>query len=408
MRRGLTLIELMVATILTGFIVWMTLDLFSSENRAYTRTRERVRLQSDSREALRLMEQEIRNLGYKSTVAISANRIRSSLNSCNDIWASPASGDSSSFEFVNSTDLSGDQLMFLFHEANNGALASCTNARTIGFRKNGSQLQRYWYDGIDFTHGTWIGLLDSVVSFQLRYGLIALPTDTSLSNGYLQTSTPARWTGGTLARSGTAPTMALSGWTTSRQVALYGNPIDTLDPRHTWEITFSCSPNAALAADMDTSSFRAGFYKSDGSVDGNLDTMAFYPISGSGGSRTVVLQISPGTNSISSRYLGVEGRLKSTAQSGWSMTISDFKARRISRGGYIWKEAPTTVEKKKVRAIGIHLLVKARKTTEEASPGPFDSVALGQSGLSFEPVGGEQHRSYVLFQRIVPVVNNGI
>ena len=67
-----------------------------------------------------------------------------------------------------------------------------------------------------------------------------------------------------------------------------------------------------------------------------------------------------------------------------------------------------TVEKKKVRAIGIHLLVKARKTTEEASPGPFDSVALGQSDLSFEPVGGEQHRSYVLFQRIVPVVNNGI
>ena len=407
MKRGLTLIELLIAVALTGIVVWLTLQLFAGENLAYTRTRERVRLQADSREALRLIEAEIRNMGYKSTVAISANRIRASMGTCTDAWIAAGSGDSSSFGYKNSTTLAGDSISFLFHEANQGPLSSCVNLRTIGYRKSGSLLQRRWCNGA-CTNEPWIALLDSVVSFQLRYGLIALPLDTSAGNGPTQTSTASRWTLGSLAKSGTAPTMNLSGWTTARQRAMHGTAIDTLNPAQTWEIRFTCTPNAALLSDMDTSSFRVGFFKNDGSVASAKDTVSFYPGSSSSTARTVRLTINPGATGIANRYLGIEARLKTTTQSGWSFAVTDFKARRISRGRYIWVEAPTTAQKNMVKAVDVRLLVKARKTTDEASPGPFDATALGQSGLTFTPSGDDEKRSYVMFQRVFPVVNNGL
>lgn len=407
MKRGLTLIELMVAVALTGILVWLTLDLFAGENKAYTRTRERVRLQADSREALRLIEAEIRNMGYKNTVAISANRIRSSMGICTDTWTNAAAGDSSSFGFKNATTLAGDSLAFLFHEANEGPLSSCTNLRTIGYRKSGSLLQRRWCNGV-CTNEPWIALLDSVVSFQVRYGMIAHPKDTSSANGPIQTSTPARWTLGSLTKSGTAPNMTLTGWNTTRQRAIHAFPIDSLNPAHTWEISFDCTPNAALLTDMDTSSFRVGFFKADGSVSGTMDTVNFYPGSSSSGARAVRVVLAPSTSAASGRYLGIEGKLKSATQAGWSLSISNFQARRLSHGRYIWVEAPTVPQKNMVKAVDIRLLVKARRTTDEASPGPFDATALGQSGLVYTPAGADEKRSYVLFQRVFPVVNNGI
>jgi len=407
MKRGLSLIELLVATVLTGIVAWLAFDLFSGQNKAYTRTRERVRLQADSREALRLIEAEIRNMGYKSTVSISANRIRSSMGTCTDAWVDAASGDSSSFTYVNSTTLAGDGFSFLFHEANSGPLSSCTNLRTIGFQKSGSLLQRRWCNGA-CTNEPWISLLDSVVSFQVRYGMIALPNDTSNANGATQTSTASRWTSGSLVKTGTSPNFSLTGWSTARQQAIYGFPIDSLDITQTWLVSFSCTPNAALLTDMDTASFRVGFFNSNGTVSGTTDTVTFYPGSSSSSARTVRLTINPATNAISGRYLGIEGRLKTTTQSGWSLAISDFKAIRISRGRYTWIEAPTIPQKNMVKAIDLRLLVKARHTTDEASPGPFDANALGQTGLVFTPTGADEKRSYVLFQRVFPVVNNGI
>jgi len=406
MKRGLTLIELMVAVILTGIVTWMTLSLFSNENQSYSRTRERVRLQADSREALRVIEQELRNLGYRTVAAISANRVHASISACSDATINLAGGDSSSFTYGNSATLSGDSVSFLFHEIQNGPLSSCTNLRTIGFRQTGSQLQRRWCSGT-CTSEPWIALLDSVVTFQIRYGLIALPVDTSSQNGYPQLWTSSRWNTGTLTKSGTSPDLTLTGFATTRKTAIYGYPIDTLDPRETWEIRFTSSANDALLSDMDTTSFKVGFYKADGTVSGTTDTASFIAGISSGVSRNVVVRLSPSASAIGTRYLGIEAKLKTTTQAGWSLTLSNITMRRVSRGRYIWKEAPSTAEKNMVKALDLHLLVKAHKTTEEASPGPFNASALGQTGLSYTPTGTDVNRSFVLFQRIVPVVNNG-
>jgi len=406
MKRGLTLIELIVAIILTGIVTWMTLSLFSTENKSYNRTRERVRLQADSREALRVIEQEIRNLGYKTVAAISANRVHASISSCSDAKIAPATGDSSSFTFGNSNGLAGDSLSFLFHEIQNGPLNSCSNLRTIGFRQSGSLLQRRWCNGA-CTAEPWIPLLDSVVTFQLRYGLIAMPQDTSSQNGSTQLRTATRWTQGALTKSGTSPDVTLSGFTTARQTAIYGFAIDSMDPRETWEVRFTSTANDALLSEMDTTSFKVGFYNANGTVSAPQDTTGFIVGIVSGVSRNVVVRLSPGAAAYGTKFLGIEGKLKSATRSAWNLTLSNISMRRVSRGRYIWVEAPTVAQKNMVKAVDIHLLVKARKTTEEASPGPFNAASLGQSGLTYTPTGPDVNRSFVLFQRIVPVVNNG-
>lgn len=405
-RHGLSLIELMVAVILTGLVCWATLSLFANENTAYTRTREKVRLQSDAREAVRLVQEEIQNMGFRTAVA-TGSRIQSTIDTCTDVFANAASGDSSSFAYRNSTTLSGDSISFQMHELQSGSLASCVNLRTIGYRQKGSQLQRRWCNG-NCTSEAWIPLLDSVVSFQVRYGISSRMPDTSGGFTRASLSNPASWTGGTLTKSGTAPNLILKGWTTTTQRALFSVAVDSLNPLQTWEISFSAQVDNAFLANHDSLSLRVGFFKTDGTVSNIADTTTFLAGTSSASSRQVVVRIAPGTSSVNGRVLGIEGKLKSTTQSGWTLTLSNIRLERVNRGILRWTESPTVAEKNKTRAVELNLLVKAQNGSREAFSGTFDSTSLGQGGLSYTPSGADLNRSFVLFKRIVPVVNNGI
>ena len=404
--RGVTLMELLVAMALTGFVTWMAMSLFSNENRSYTKTRERVRLQSDSREALRLMEDELRNTGFRTTVATSASRTTGTVDTCTDVLLAPGSGDSSSFGFGNSTSLSGDSITFLFHEPQNGVLSSCANLRTIAYRQSGSQIQRRWCSGTCTTE-PWIPLLDSVVTFQIRYGVAIRQPDTSSGFPQANLQNWAKWTLGTLVESGSSPAVNIGGWTTAAQGSIFQTAIDTLDPLQTWEIDFTATPNAAFLSDYDSTSLRIGFFKSDGTVSAAGDTTTFYPGSTGGASRQCSIRIAPATASIAGRYLGIQGKLRATTSSGWSLSISNLTIQRVGRGRLQWMESPTVSQKNKVRAIKLHVLAKAHSATEAAYGGTFDSASLGQSGLSYTPSGVDAKRSFILFQRIIPVVNNG-
>lgn len=405
-RKGLTLMELLVAVILTGIVCWATLSLFSNEHLAYTRTRERVKLQSDAREAVRLVQEEIQNMGYRTKVSVTS-RIQSTIDTCHDIYAAAASGDSSSFGFRNSTTLAGDSIGFMLHELQGGALTSCTNLRTIAYRQSGTQLLRRWCNGA-CSNEPWIPLLDSVVTFHVRYGITARYPDTSSGFTRVAMTTATGWTGGTLSKSGTSPSIDLKGWTTSVQRAWFGSAIDSLDPLHTWQISFTVQADAALFADGDSTSYRVGFFRSDGAVTDSRDTTTFVAATAASTSRQCVVQISPGTTSVGGRFFGIEGKLKQSTGSGWTMTISNLKVERISRGILRWTESPTIAEKNRTRAVEINLLVKAQTASNEAFTSTFSSTDLGQTGLTYTPSGANTQRSYVLFKRIVPVVNNGI
>jgi len=68
----MTLVELLVAMVITGIVAVIALEMIVGERSNYTGTRDRIRLQSDSREALRIMEEEVKNAGFRALGTISS------------------------------------------------------------------------------------------------------------------------------------------------------------------------------------------------------------------------------------------------------------------------------------------------------------------------------------------------
>ena len=68
----MTLVELLVAMVITGIVAVIALEMIVGERSNYTGTRDRIRLQSDSREALRIMEEEVKNAGFRALGTVSS------------------------------------------------------------------------------------------------------------------------------------------------------------------------------------------------------------------------------------------------------------------------------------------------------------------------------------------------
>lgn len=66
--RGVTLPELLVALLCACLVAWIAFDLVRDENRNYTRTRAKVRTQEDAREAMRILEEDLKNSGFHRLV----------------------------------------------------------------------------------------------------------------------------------------------------------------------------------------------------------------------------------------------------------------------------------------------------------------------------------------------------
>lgn len=71
-RRGLTLVELLIAIILTGIVAFIVIEMLGGEQANYTVTRRKIRLQGDAREAMRILEEEIKNTGFRTVVNASS------------------------------------------------------------------------------------------------------------------------------------------------------------------------------------------------------------------------------------------------------------------------------------------------------------------------------------------------
>lgn len=68
LRQGVTFPELLVAMLCATLVAWMVFDLVGDENRNYTRTRAKVRTQNDAREAMRIIEEDMKNSGFHRIV----------------------------------------------------------------------------------------------------------------------------------------------------------------------------------------------------------------------------------------------------------------------------------------------------------------------------------------------------
>lgn len=133
--------------------------------------------------------------------------------------------------------------------------------------------------------------------------------------------------------------------------------------------------------------------------------MYAYPQDPAAGSRHIEVYLSPA--STGTKYFGIRAPLKSGATiTTQQLTISNASVSVVSRGQYFtWVDAPTAAQRSLVKALKINLLVKSSKTDDEGIKPSFTN--LDAAGLSYTASGTDTTKSHILYQRIIPVVNNG-
>lgn len=425
-RRGLTILELMVAMILTAILAWIALGMFSGESANFQRTREKIKLQSDSREGIRVLEEELRNAGYANAIA-GASRISQSVTRCPDVEFS-ASGEAISA--TNSGSLTtGDAITVRYFELPaTGVLATCATGagsqfREISYRMTGEKLERRYRRSTADSAASWIPILENVVSFQIQYGMVTAVDDHPAGLAPLQTTNSANWSGYSTSFTigGTTSQIELSNWSTAITTAKLTTPIDTMRQGEAYKVTFTARANSALldpTNGYDTSLATASPYmgsrlsllQSDGT---ETSLMGFrLPSVAESPQDYEIFLVAQGnaTTSASPTSVAFRGRLRAGASTsaGQKLTITNFQVRRANRTRYYrWLDAPSSAEMAQVGALRLTLVVKSAKTDLEGVPPTFTADQLGDTAVGdYTASGSAAKRSHILYQRIIPVVNN--
>lgn len=415
-RRGVTLIELLVAMILTTIVAWMAIGMFKGEQDNFTRTREKVKMQADAREAMRIMEEEIRNAGYAVQVS-AANRIGASPSTCPEV-VFPSTGGAID-PGNNSTSYSvGDTVVFRFFELpSSGTLTSCSMGgtgrfREIGYRLDNGVLKRRFRKDTT-SAASWIPFLENVVSFQVRYGLVEDTNNIVFDTTRLRDRTywnPVTNGLGMLTLSGTAPTLVFGGFRNTTRYAYYG-PIDSSRANESYRVSMNLMVNDSMLDSVngyDSTHFSVGFVKTGLT---QYSCISYFKLGQVGGvAFPYEFYFTVGSTMVNTRYLYLAGRLRNGATPGaQTLTVTDLKVERISRGSYFtWVNSPSKAEMARVAAVRMSLVVKTAQNAGESAPQSFTVAQLGDLSLpsGYTASSVDYDKSHILYQRIIPVVNN--
>jgi len=418
-RRGVSLIELLIAIVLTAIATFITISLLSTESGHFQRTREKIKMQADARDAMRILEEELRNAGYNARIT-AASRIRSVPNPCTEVGFS-ATGEALRTGMNGSTMAGGDSLSFRYYDLPaSGVLTACgtgssSQFREISYRLNGGRLERRYRDDPNGS-SAWIPFLDNVVSFQVRYGMLSQPVDTPVGMSDAAMKNGANWSKfaiGAQTITSTATSMTLSGFTEGLTVdAHFALPVDTVRKGEIYRCSFDATPNAAFLDSTngyDTSATRLAFMTS---ASLEKDQVYFkYPMVAGVTQHYDIYLTGPGTAN-ANYYVAIKNKMKDGANTskGQQVKIENFTIRRVNRTSYFrWLSSPTAEEMAQVGAVRINLLVKTPQSSMEPTAPSFTPAQLGDTTLpAYTATGSDAKRSHLLYERVIPVVNNAI
>lgn len=417
-RRGISLIELLIAIVLTAIATFITISMLSTESGHFQRTREKIKMQADARDAMRILEEDLRNAGYNARAGNS--RIRSVPDPCAEVGFS-AAGEALRTGMNGTTMAGGDSLSFRFYELPaSGVLTTCgtgatSQFREISYRLNAGRLERRYRDDPNAS-SVWIPFLDNVVSFQVRYGMLSLPVDTPIGMGDAAMKNGANWSKFSTESqtiTGTATSMTLSSFGNNLTVdAHFFLPVDTVRKGQIYRCSFEATPNAAFldsANGYDTTETRLAFMTS---ASLEKDQVYFkYPMVPGVTQHYDIYLTGPG-NANSNYYVAFKNKLKPNADVGMGqqVRIENFSIRRVNRNSYFrWLSSPTTEEMTQVGAVRINLLVKTPQSSMEPTAPTFTPTQLGDTTLpAYTATGTDAKRSHLLYERVIPVVNNAL
>lgn len=416
MKKGLTLVEILVAIILCGIVVFIAIQMITGEHKNYTKTREKIRLQGDARDGIRILEEEIKNTGYRTNASIGAGRVLTTAKCSEALYGTT----NSSFDPAPSYATGGvTGFEIRLNDPSNGPGFDCAaNVWTIGYKYDPTQkiLYRQAKQGDPTIAANaikstdWIPLLEGVSSFSLEYGLLqersALFEPSNMPfipfSPYPPFSGWGIWHGENVSISGTSTSWSISTQSAALAKAVFiarpltasGNSADgarnePLNDKATYRLSFSVSANDDFFDDVTglststggaTSKFvTGGFYYQDGTPSSNLIT--FRPVKG--GSHAVQYDISPAVDAGHANakvFFGVSFQMMGASTASRTLTLSDLKITRLNKGEYSFLASgavPTTAQRPMVQAIRLKMTAKSKN--DELN-----------------------------FNRIIPMVNNGL
>jgi len=426
-RRGITLLELLVAMVLVTIVGYFASILLEDEKGNYTKIRERIKVQADAREGMRIMEMELRNAGFGTRI-LGTNRIGSSAEACVQVRTN--SNGASLRATNNSSDLSvGDQIVFRMYEIEyNGStgttLTSCSMGagsrfREVGYRLRSGNMERYVRFDTTSTIN-WVPFLEGVVTFQVQYGqdkpIGTNPWDTTQlwnSGRWLQSPTGVQ-------PGGSSRTVSLRAWGTARSTwstYLLSGPV--LHRGETYRLRFRLAGNAPLLdtsstgtiTGYDRTSLFAGFVPTSGG-DQFVDSMRIWAGDPTVPSPAVEIYLTPGAD-VASAQFAIKGRLMTGAAVSapvQALDVSNLVIEQVRAGVFLdWVAAPTAAQLAATRAVRLTLLVKTGKKGQEGEAVTWSPEELGDPDLptGYTASGDDESRTHVLLQRIIQVVNNG-
>ena len=420
-RKGVTLLELLVAMALVTIVGYLAFDLLKDENQNYVRIREKVKLQGDARDAMRIMESELRNAGF--AVQAQAAPIYNKAAHCNEAWFDAATGTAID-PTNNSTSLStGDEIAFRGYQlGNNGTLpTSCATGASglfqeVGYRLRNGSLQRYFRNDVSSTP-KWVPFLNDVVSFQVQYGMVGTPGAGAIIGDPLTIMNLSNWqTTGTISSS--SGVVSMTGWSAT-SAKIWSTKLVGFNVKRgqRYKVTFSIAGDlgTGILADATTGTvtgydrtqlfagLRAGPRFLDSLTVWAGDSANLSPIS-----TELYFTVPKDTTDV---QIAIKGKLLPGATAGSQvMRIENLRIEQVGSGTFdTWLNDPTNAQLGKVKAVRITLLAKTQDKNKEGVKASFTGPELGDSLLpDYTASGADTAKSHILLQRVIPVVNNGL
>ena len=391
---GYTMVELIVALSLSTIVVGFAFMLLQGSRGDFLRVSSSVELQSETREATRMLEHDLRNLGLRVSNMYSS-RILATVH-CPHAYADPTSGDSASFLHVNKSDWTdpGDEITFAQYKPDGTGKLTCapTSLQVVRYKLRTSDsvlVRSETQQFADIATAAEVPICRSVVAFQIEYGLLGV--DSTLWDS------TATWWGpvGSIARSG--DTTTFGGWSNATVLGVATHATRDIERGSTYRIQMNLTPNDSFAdTTRGARSLVVGFL--DG---GNLvDTTRVWTGTSSG--RTAIVDIEV-TQNLSSARVVILSRLQQPSMAA-ALSISKVRVSQRSLTQYRWLSDPTKAQKKRVQAVKLSVITRTEREVTGNAPWAFAGVG-DLPGLNL--FGSDARKGYAFFQRIVPVVNHG-
>lgn len=432
MKRGVTLIELLVAMAIAALVGYIAFDLVRDEQGNYTKTRNKVRLQADAREAIRIIEEDFASLGFQKGLEPQAGNIptgSSLLKTCTIGGTSdPVIRADQRLIVIDDGGDSSDIVEGRFFRVSptNGVICGTTPIR-VQYLVRGTQLiRRFWAVGDSTNVRNEAVVLNDVLTLQAQVATDTMLTSlapvvkalnqplddvrVSSSAGFLipSDSTAYGSNGDTL--------VGWKGWRNSLDSLVSGFG-QKLMPQATYRLSCLIELNQAFrdafATATDTGvlqvSLRSAGAWSD-AVQIRLPRLIDKPF-------WVSWEFQPdGISSSSTIQFGLHARLAKTDPAA-RLKVGSIHVLRVGgdptnnpqKPQWFWRDAirvntaKDSLFRTQAEGLKIWLVSSSRRANKESNSQPFQGIGnWKQNGTN--PPGS---KTYAVYQRILPVVNYG-